>query len=148
MERLRFQLLVENRDPHPTALRQKKGRQYERLPNSERATKWEGLQRACCSGKRTGRQNCPGALCPAGWELLRNFRCSIPLAGYPALKPSTMICSLLQLLASWHWFTNQLPLPWHQSSQGSPCLQQLQRQSTEGYTCVLGPLVCLWRGTQ
>ena len=75
------------------------------------------LHRACCSGKRTGRQNCPGALCPAGWELFRNFRHSIPLAGYTAPRPSTMICSLLHLLAGWHWLTNHLPLTWHQSSQ-------------------------------
>ena len=75
----------------------------------------QGLHRACCSGKRTGRQNCPDALCPAGWELFRNFRHSIPLAGYTAPKPSTMICSLLllHLPAGWHWLTNQLPLPWH-----------------------------------
>ena len=31
--------VVENRDSHPAALGEKKGRQYERLPNSERATK-------------------------------------------------------------------------------------------------------------
>ena len=39
LERLRFQLLVENRDPYPAALGQKKGRQSERLPKSKRAAK-------------------------------------------------------------------------------------------------------------
>ena len=39
MERLRFQLLVESRNPYPVALGQKKGRQSERLPNSKRAAK-------------------------------------------------------------------------------------------------------------
>ena len=34
--RLRFQLLMENRDSYPTDL----GRQSERLPNRERAAKW------------------------------------------------------------------------------------------------------------
>ena len=37
LERLRFQLLVENGDPYPAALGQKKGRQSERLLNSEKA---------------------------------------------------------------------------------------------------------------
>ena len=35
LERLRFQPLVENRDPYQAALEQKKGRKSERLPNSE-----------------------------------------------------------------------------------------------------------------
>ena len=39
MERLRFQLLVESRDPYLDALEPKKGGQSERLPNSERAAK-------------------------------------------------------------------------------------------------------------
>ena len=68
LERLRFQPLVESRDPYPAALGQKKGRQLETLPN-KRAAKGQGLHRVYCSGERTGRQNCSGALCPAGWEL-------------------------------------------------------------------------------
>ena len=39
LERLRFKLLVENRDPYPAALGEKKGGQSERLPNSKRAAK-------------------------------------------------------------------------------------------------------------
>ena len=39
LERLRFQPLVESRDPYPSALGQKKIRQSERLPNSKRAAK-------------------------------------------------------------------------------------------------------------
>ena len=39
MERMRFRLLVENRDPYLAALGKKKGRQSERLPNSERTAK-------------------------------------------------------------------------------------------------------------
>ena len=39
LDKLRFQPLVENRDPYQDALEQKKGRQSERIPNSERAAK-------------------------------------------------------------------------------------------------------------
>ena len=39
IERLRFQPLVENRDPHLAALGQKKGRQSERLLNRGRDAK-------------------------------------------------------------------------------------------------------------
>ena len=39
LERLRFQLPVESRDPYPAALGQKKGGQSERLPNRKRAAK-------------------------------------------------------------------------------------------------------------
>ena len=39
LERLRFQPLVESRDPYQNALGQKKGRQSERLLNSKRDAK-------------------------------------------------------------------------------------------------------------
>ena len=65
-ERLRFQLLVENRDPHPAALGQKKGGQAERPPNSEMAAKGARIAQKLFSGERMGGQNCPGAPCPAG----------------------------------------------------------------------------------
>ena len=39
LQRMRFQLLVESRDPYPATLGQKKGRQSERLSNSKRAAK-------------------------------------------------------------------------------------------------------------
>ena len=39
MERLRFQLLVENRYPQLAALGQKKGEHFERLHNSKRTSK-------------------------------------------------------------------------------------------------------------
>ena len=39
LERLRFLLLLKNRDPYPAGLGQRKDRQSERLPNSKRAAK-------------------------------------------------------------------------------------------------------------
>ena len=50
--------------------------------------KEQGLHRAYCSGERIGRQNCLGALCPAGWELKRSSHAPSPwLATQPQGPP-------------------------------------------------------------
>ena len=67
LERLRFHTFVEDRDPH-LAAGIKAGSLRDFL-TARGLLKGQGLHRACCLGERTGGQNCPGTLCPAGWEL-------------------------------------------------------------------------------
>lgn len=52
LERLRFQLFVEDRDTHPAALGQRKDRQSERLPCSKRAAKGAGFAQSLLCGTR------------------------------------------------------------------------------------------------
>ena len=52
LERLRFQLFVEDRNLYPAALGQRKGRKSERLPGSKRAAEGAGFAQSLLCGRR------------------------------------------------------------------------------------------------
>ena len=95
MERLRFHLLVENSDPYLAALGQKKARQSERLPNSKRAAKGARIAQSLLLRRKDRWTKLSRCTLPSRLGTFRSFRCSIPLAGYAAPRPPTMLRSLL-----------------------------------------------------
>ena len=68
-EQLRFQPLVESRDPYQAAWDKRKVGSLRDFLTARGLLKGQKVHRTYCSGERTVRQNCLGALCPAGWEL-------------------------------------------------------------------------------
>ena len=84
-------------DPHLATLCQRKGRQCERLPSSARAAEGVGFAWNLLRGGGESWTRLSGWALPSRLGTLRSFRHSIPLAGYSALRPPTVICSLLCL---------------------------------------------------
>ena len=88
LERQRFQLLVENRDPYIQLLWDKRNAgSLKDFLTARGLLKGQGLHRAYCSGERTGRQNCPGALCPAGREHSQSSGAPAPWLAMQLLAP-------------------------------------------------------------
>ena len=142
LERLRFQPLVENRDLHPAALGQKKGGQSERLPNSKRAAKGSRMTQVDKifqghSDHQVGNFHDLQELQLPGW---------LHSSKNPQLrdKQPTALFSRPAPPGS----QTDKPYPGIRPTRGKPCLQQLQMQSIEAYTCVFGPVFGQWRQAQ
>ena len=143
MERLRFQPFVDNRDPHTATLGHRKGGYSERLPSSKRAAEGVEFAWSLLLRRRDRWTRLSGCTPPSMLGTLRSFRRSIPLPVYSALRIPTVMCSLL-LPSSWPAGTSSQtgsPCCGIRPARGRLCLWQLQTQSTDTYTCVLGPLV-------
>ena len=142
MERLRSQLLVENRYPQPAAPGQKKGRQPERLHNSERAAKGARIIQSLLLRRKDRWTKTSLNTQPSRLGTFRSFMCSIPLAGKTEPRPCTVIGSLpLPLFpTSQHVFINLLPCHHNRQDGGWPHLQQLEGHSKHTPPCVLSPL--------
>ena len=117
LERLRFQQLVENIYPQPAALGQKKGGHSERPPNNEMAAKGARTVQSLQLRRQNRWTKLSQQTKHSRLGTFRSFRGSNPLAGNAALRPPTMICSLLLLPPSQHQLANLLPLPLHLPSQ-------------------------------
>ena len=141
MEGLRLQPLVESRDPYLAALGKKKDGQSERLPNkgalSKRAAKGARIVERLLlhkivqvhSAQQVGSfHNFQMLQCP-GWlhsskDPLHDMQPTVPFS-WPTPPGSQ----------------TGKPYPGIKPARGKICLQQLQMQSIEAYTCVLGALV-------
>ena len=137
---------MEIRDPYPAALGQKKGRQSERLPNKE------ALSKRAAKGARIAQS-----------LLLRKGQVDKIVWVYSAQQVGSFHDFQVLQLPGWlHSSKDPLrdtqptapfsrpappgsqtgkPYPGVRPAKGKICLQQLQMQSIEAYTCVLSPLV-------
>ena len=139
---LRFQPFVEDGDPHLATLGQRKGGRSERLHSRERAAEGAGFARSLLRGGGEGWTWLSGHTQPSCLGTLRSFRCSIPPGcllsseaphcdmqpAAPALWPASTCSQTASHCAG------------IRPARGRPHLQQLWTQSTEAYTCVIGPL--------
>ena len=93
----RFLKFVEDGDPHPAALGQRKDGQSKRPPSSERAAEGVGFAWSLLHRGRDRWKRLSGCAQPRRLGTLRSFRCSMALAGYSALRFPTVTCSLLHI---------------------------------------------------